>query len=276
MGKSTAYYQPSGHFSPVGIAIMIGVSIVGCMISSLLYAFALHFFVQHIVLVTMYNIIYGMLVGLSGWFGVKFGKLRNAVIVYSLGVFVSLFGVYAAWVSWIYVLSNFNIFTLNPFRIYSVAMFLAEKGLWSVYGFTPTGWLIFVIWLIELLVIIGVTFFALHYIVSLPYCESCDCWADKRLRKESLTAIKNLKQFKVQLERGDMTELVGFVPVQAKECTDMVMLTCRNCLKTAFLDVWKVNIAKNADGEEKRQTKKVISNLVLSPENIKVLRPKFR
>lgn len=119
---------------------------------------------------------------------VRFTRCRSKGASKIFGVIVGLFGVYANWVTFSYVLLQrydagmpFLELALSPGSVYSFASLIAVDGWYEMFGTSISGWLLWTIWIIEALGIFLAGMIGGSSVMHEEvYCEDCDRWAEDR------------------------------------------------------------------------------------------------
>jgi hypothetical protein len=93
---------------------------------------------------------------------------------------VALATLYVAWAVWTYALLrrddvdvNLSALLLQPTALAKLIVAVNEHGAWSLKGFTPTGALLWVLWSLEAVFLVGVPLVLAHDAVTTPFCEAC-------------------------------------------------------------------------------------------------------
>lgn len=179
-------YQHSGKygFAP---ALFLAVGIPLLFILSVLYSY-----------ITLYNPIAGYLtllilagyVFISGAgisFLLKYGKSRNKTFVIAASVIGGLLALYFAWVIFLYALTNrlgggganFLGLLLDPFAVWNAMVLINKTGWYKIFGTTPSGVVLWIMWGIEAVVIVlGIAFIGSLAIDDEMFCEQCDTWCE--------------------------------------------------------------------------------------------------
>ena len=244
------FYQPSGAIPILGLVL---VPLLGIPVTLLLAG------------------IYGTLeasnpfiyISFLGTLGVGFGiaftinfvsymtNVRNRVFTLLNGVAQGGVAVYFSWVFSLWAYSEFQDEYLiwNPVVLVQMIGVLADVGLWSIFGFTPTGWVIYLVWLAEAGIILLLAAAATSGNPN-PYCEDCDCWAEQQedvlvlpaAAAETLADLLVSEQYKVLFEHQD--ELVD-----SDDYLTVDLYCCPQCEGSNFLAVRHLETSYDDDGD---------------------------
>ncbi|MHC4527444.1 MAG: hypothetical protein ACYS29_06170 [Planctomycetota bacterium] len=148
------YYRHSGEIGVLGPAYILVLGTVGTLILSAVYAYAT-FYIPFVYLNGLLTFICGGLVGLLIGKLAKLGKVRNPAFVLVVGFLFGLIAEYAAWTAWIFAFSRQQALVVSPSGLLAVVRLVAKEGPWSMFGWTPKGTTLYIIWAVEGAVIIG-------------------------------------------------------------------------------------------------------------------------
>jgi hypothetical protein len=173
---STRYYKPTGHAPFGGIVSASEFGVLAAIICGALYG-----------IIDYYNpFIYFNFAGacavayaVAAALKMRFhsGRIRSRLVKVSTGVFCGMLGIYCAWWSWLAALSEWNLIFLNPIDLPAIISELAKEGVWKIKGFTPTGWLLYIVWAIEAGIILLASG-GLALDDEIPFCEDCNQWTE--------------------------------------------------------------------------------------------------
>lgn len=264
MRRSDVYYKPSGKFSPLA-PLWIGlIGVGGTTLLALIYGFVI-FYCPLIYINAIIVMLYGGAVGLAAGLALYAGKVRNPPIRLLTGVCLAGFGIYLAWVFWIYAASEREVFAIFPWQVVAVALALAEEGSWSVRGVTPSGFGLMGIWAIEAAMIGGFAIVGSRAVIgSKPFCEDCGEWVDESRSISLLEPIMQPSLIREGLETGDFSQLMNLrkVAVGNKTYTNLELIFCEECKNLFFLTVNAITHVVEDDKEVQKE-KAIIENLIL-------------
>jgi hypothetical protein len=269
MENSELYYRESGK---IGIGSILSIFLAGIPAAAVLgfaYGYALYY-IPFIYLNIIITALFGMGVGLVIAKVAHLTKVRNqnslSFITFSIGVVAAYFG----WVFWLYAASEQTLLEFNPFELFQTLKDLASEGVWSIFGYTPKGFALYIIWAIEAIIIM-VTASAITIMQDgeQPFCEKCNSWTEQLTISENLSPVENLKELVSSLKRNDLSELMKLVEIDPKELikTTLLISNCTNCNNTYFLMLKSITESLDKDGgRNKDEDVMLIKNLVLSNE----------
>jgi len=274
------FYSHSGKIAP---QLVLGVPII--LIISTLLAFAYAYSVIYIPIVGYLSFLltigFALGVGFSTAVTLQFFKTRNSVFAFCFGLGSGIFALYAAWVTFEYVLWNKDVteniellrLASNPLIVWRVACLVAEKGWYSIRSTTPTGAVLWTFWGIEACVIVGVSAYMSHsFIKDSVFCEACRGWTDDHKNKLTFEFIDE-SELKEKLINQDLTFLNDIIKVKRTQesfyridCS--VCCTCDNLYTLSLLRVSKT---WDKEGKETEKAKTILKNLFISKETFKQL-----
>lgn len=137
-----------------GIIIMLGIGTISALIVGALYGIAM-FYMNFIILNILVAFLCVMLIAVFAIFGGNTGKVNSRSAHTMFGLIFGLVAVYSSWVIWLYAVSGWDLWVLPPSEILEIAVMISDIGVWSIFGFTPTGNLLLTFWGIEAITIAG-------------------------------------------------------------------------------------------------------------------------
>ena len=263
--KSDLYYVESGQVNPVGALTFLGLGALAALGLGAAYAY-LSFYIP---LVYVNLIIAGGFGFALGWVAAKIAKMakvRNASVLLGGGFLIGLLGLYFAWVFWIHAFSEFSMLSFNPGDIFNIMQLLGITGVWEIFGSTPTGGMLYLIWALEAIIIIGVCVVVTKaFFTRQPYCEDCNTWTEEMVISDRIEPIAEPKAFIQRLEAKDFTALTSLERVAADfpVRTKVEISDCPDCNGNAYLTVELVKVTVDDEG-------KTSTNLIPLVENLKI------
>ena len=225
-------------------------------------------------------------IGFGGLLGVFTGRwlrwalIRNRTLAVSAGVLVTMVAWYTEWAVWSWDLirhsdSSVKIWEVffQPRAVWRVVRAINQNGLWTIDNYTPTGIMLWGIWLTEAVVIIG---FAMYIIVSMatddPCCERCQCWCERSGGLK--VALTDTAEFKRRLEAHDLGYISQFHP-PAAGASQWLRLQLHSCPKCHEMHTLTVKVATDTPETTKVvavQTKTFMNRLLVSSPVARALR----
>ena len=197
-------------------------------------------------------------------------RSKGSSIIY--GIITGLFGVYASWCAFLYVMfrkENLPVelleFMLSPSLVFEMAKSLSVDGYYTLFGTTVNGWFLWFFWIVEAIGIIGAgAIGGLTVMHEEIFCEDCNRWAedlnfDLRINAKGYAAIEN--QIK-----GDVMKLLDY-PMTEKILEEHLKINihrCSKCLNTTTIDVDLMTYETNEKGEVKEEKEDYSSVYILS------------
>ena len=276
MPEKFRYYQPSGK---IGIVGPIYILVIGT-IATLALSMGLGYFtskVPYVILNLMVTSIYAAIIGHAIAFGGRIGKVRNPQLVLALSFLFGLLGVYLGWVFWIQATLQTSYIPFNPSMVINTMRLLSVMGAWSLSGWTPKGEILYGIWLLNAIFIIGIVMaMAWDKSIASPFCEKCNRWIDKT-KCLAFEPISMPDKFKWKLDRGDFSYLDSLKRVMLLEQNHSLyeFYKCKDCGKTCFLTVKSVSFKVNSKGESTKSEKILVKNFIISPDKYEKLKSQW-
>ncbi|HEX4959543.1 MAG TPA: TIR domain-containing protein [Thermoanaerobaculia bacterium] len=186
---ASKYYQPSGRFTTAGVILSLFVSWLMIFVLALGYSYSLLSlpFVQANFVLTL---LYGFLSGLAASFALRWCKVRSTGMAALVGLAAGLGAVHLSWAVWVF--GHLDLFkttgllglldlSSSPARLWHLLRSVNETGSWGLWGYKPTGALLWLLWSLEAALIIGLSSFfaALMLDTGDIFCEACDTWCQR-------------------------------------------------------------------------------------------------
>ena len=272
------YYKPSGKIPVKGIFISLITAFVITVILSIIYI-ALQWFIPFIYF--NFFIAAGLGFGIGGgvFISIGAGKIRNTKYECVLAVLCGLLGWYCQWALFVslmseaegsmgggmWVRSSFNLtgfwYILTHPEILCQAMLrLNDVGTFTLKHNTVSGTLLWMVWVIEALVIIGAPMlFSLSGRSTSPFSEQNDQWMEERDVEGKLKTVTDPDQLIMELNTGNLKSLKDFLPADDLS-NDYATLRAYESPGDPVKYISVTNISHKSDkkGELKKETKTVI------------------
>lgn len=260
------YYQPNGDLNITGVITTLGLGVLAAVLLGFVYG-----------IVAFYNpLIY--LGFLGAWFssiGLAWvvnkaavtSKQHTPMVTIVIGAVVGLVAIYAAWVGWLYAMSEYSALLLNPADIFFFMSLFAEEGIYEIFGWVPKGAALYGIWGLEALIIVGGTVFqVIGGVDRRPYCDSCDQWTTSEVITTNAKKIGVISKAVGALERRDMSALTDLKFTDGKygQFSQVLVNQCKSCGGPKYLWVQNVEVSFDDDGNQEVAATTVVENLIIS------------
>ena len=272
------YYKPSGKIPVKGIFISLITAFVITVILSIIYI-ALQWFIPFIYLNFFIAAGLGFGVGGGVFIAIGAGKIRNTKYEFVLAVLCGLLGWYCQWALFVslmseaegsmgggmWVRSSFNLtgfwyILTHPEILFRAMLSLNDAGTFTLKHNIVSGTLLWVVWVIEALIIIGVPIlFSLSGRSTSPFSEQNDRWMEERDVEGKLKTVTDPDQMIKELNTGNLKFLKDFLPADDLS-NDYATLRIYESPGDPVSYISVINISHKADkkGELKKETKTVI------------------
>ena len=263
------YYKHSGKIGCLGLTLILLVGIPCILVLGFVYGYAIYYIPLiyfNFFIVLGYGGVAGFVVGKLA----RLGKVRNGKIIFFSGLFAGLLAEYTGWITWLtaatgdlWMLGGF----LFPTEVFSLIQMLNQEGVWSVFGVTPTGWFLHLIWIVEAMMVIGAAvLFCAGTGLGDPYCEKCKRWVDQEEMISLLEQIADPNLFKAQLEQGDYAAILSLKKATGDRFTKLKLRQCPSCQQLNTLSVFDVTSYLTNKGEPRSDERSIVDQLLISPE----------
>lgn len=260
------YYRPSGAVPFVGTLLMLGCGLLTAAVMSFLYA-AIDLYNPILFITILMTVVCGGVIGGGLSFGVTLGNVRNPLYVKLIAVIIGLAAVYLTWMFYIWlVLRSQPIFAVaaglqqpelvyEPAEMLSVMQAIAGVGLWGVKNLTPTGVVLYAIWLGEALILLGFTY-SVGTRQEAPYCEQCGRWTQQMSDACRFPEIdQNLLCTSLEDGRWERLEQWKTEPISPQSHLRGDLYLCPACTETTCLSLRHLQtVVKKGDIQERSRT----------------------
>ena len=282
MLDNPSLYQHSGRLGG-GVIVVPVVGILVALVLAIAYAYAdvyipIAGYVSFILVLA-----FAAGVGFSVSFAAVKSNCRSPGFVRIVGFFIGLWALYAAWAAFIFVLVQRDMgdeielgvldLFLRPAAIWNIALDIGETGWYSLGAMTPSGIMLWVLWGIEALVVVGgVTLLATHGISGRVFCEQCGRWC---------TSKQDLMRLAITEDDALLTRIIGgeleafaalpVLPPTASPYLRVDLERCEQCEEMATVQTMLVTHQPKKDGGFEEQVQTLTEQHLVTPEQLQRL-----
>lgn len=260
------YYRHSGKFTLVGAVGTLLIGLLGAFLLSWVYGYVMDW--NPFVYVSVMGVaVYGLLLGSCVAIGLQVGKVRNTPIALLLTLLVALAGIYGAWVAWLFALSDQEAFLTAPSDLLAAARALAQTGVWSIFGNTPTESALYGFWLTEAFLILVCALVATYFFMTgNAFCETCQQWLEPAETLKVFQAPESYREIQgeLELERLDVLGRLQPVPEGSAVFAELSAESCGRCKALHLLTLKETTRTTDDEGKESDVSKDVFERLVIS------------
>ncbi|NRB52384.1 MAG: hypothetical protein HRU41_32285 [Saprospiraceae bacterium] len=263
MESTALYYQESGKTNPMGISLALIAGLAAASVLGFVYAYAT-FYIPFIYFNFLLTYFFGFSIGYAVGKVGSLGKVRNSRVLLLSALAMGVIGIFFAWVFWISAASGGELMSFNMNTTWFFIQLIAMEGAWSIFGFTPTGGALYLIWIVEAgIILFGVIAAVGAGMGSKPYCESCDQWLNTQKVTERVRGVANPIGFRKEMEgkNYDALKKLPEVTLGARNRTCVQLSCCPGCSNQHYLTVDKIERSTDSDGDAKENTTRVLENL---------------
>ncbi|HPR64099.1 MAG TPA: hypothetical protein PK014_07725 [Thermoanaerobaculia bacterium] len=268
------YYKLSGKVEPMGFILMILFGLLTSTILGIIYAYIIYY-LPFIYLNFFITILYGAAIGLSVGYGGKIGLSRSAKTYMILGLLFGLLGEYVQWSQTVSILSSGEVSIASPAHLFSVLKIIASEGAWSIFGWTPRGVALYLIWLIEGGMIVGIAaLMSMTVINGKVFCEKCKKWLTVSRVLGPYQMVSDLGGLVVQFENGNFDSLGNLELATDADTTYLTvdLSMCAVCMQMYLLTVNAVQLTYDSEGKEDKNVTPIVENLIIDRTTYGMLR----
>lgn len=285
MNKSI-FYEESGKFEIKGLIFYILAGIVLSVILGFIYGWVIYSsnfswfgipLLDELSLIfgnILFSLPFGAVIGFIAGKLAKPAKIRNSAIRKSAAIFFGILIANLGWIFWLNLAHDNPILSFHFSDLYNAFNTAAQHDLGTLFGWTPSGFALFVIWLLRGLMIVGMAFITVEIgKPSLPFCENCRVWTETTLLSSILDIPKNENDFLNQIRNSNfdyLFSLNNIDPWSAKRLKVEVH-ECPECGEKYYLSIFKTISTKNEDEETSEDEKPLVKNLIITKETFEKL-----
>lgn len=267
------YYKNSGSFSLPKLFLFAISSVILSSIIAFIYALIARYnpfvYLQFIATLGL-----AVIPGMVNCQLLLIAKVRNKAISVSYGLIVGFITLYFSWSFWVYVILNYkyslDIILLSPIGMLETIKEINIIGVKSISNFKLNGLLLWAIWLIESIIIVGgIAYYSIADQIVRVFCENCKIWCQvaKTFELENKVELKNLERV---LEAKNFSYLKSFFPKSPKSSSwlRLYIRKCPSCTNTNTLTVSQISVKADSEGNPTEVDKELINHLLISTQDI--------
>lgn len=262
--------------APIGGLLLVGAAgLLSTLILGLIYGYVM-FYIPFVYIKVIIMIGYPIAIGFILSFAVQRGKVRNDLLVGLAGVGFGILADYMGWVAWIAAAlrnTDYLIVFFYPGDILYFMQEVAKVGFYVIGSSRPTGAILYLIWLVEAAVVVGVTaYMVIKNHLDTPFCEECNQWVETERYLGLYSPLANSSKFKKAVKEGDFSVFTELKPSQmGNRFTKLTMRECQTCQNFRVLNVKGLNISVNSKQKLESKEEAIISNLRVTPSLLSTL-----
>ncbi|UOQ72584.1 hypothetical protein [Hymenobacter cellulosilyticus] len=292
------YYQPSKRITIGGVLSFLLLGAVAAVPLAFVYVYATWYipFIYINVLLTV-GFGAGLAIVLKGL--TTLGKLRNPALVGWLAIVVGLWAWYVQWALYLTLVNgageteslgsraSFTHTTFNadvflslltqPGIVLGMLPRLAENGTWSIFTVTFSGVALYLVWFIELAIILFCAWALAHSQAATPFSETAGQWAEKLTFPVTTAAFADAAATKAALEAADWTHLQPLAPGEEASSSfgRLHLYHVPQDEDCCYLSLENVTIEVDDKGKTSEKTTDVLEYLRVAPHVCRELHARF-
>lgn len=252
-------YEHSGKFSLPGVLIAFGLGVLTAIVMAFIYNFLI-VLIPIIYLNFFITVGFGVAIGYSVKYFSRFGKIRNKTYIISLAAAVGFVAFYFQWIAYFVFLSyddlSFEAYSdhlsiiFNPLYLASLIIELNVVGSWSIFGLMFNGMPLWLIWISEAAIIIGMPVLIMKKHPVKPYSELLQKWYNQYKLNYQFERISMVNQFKEDLGK-DVENTVNNLSYGESNRYSEVMIYFLEDEEQQYLSVNTIYIEDQGKGKKK-------------------------
>ena len=283
--KMNTFYKNSGQFSPISFLYFLLVALLIFPIVGVIYAYAI-WYIPFIYINFLIAGALGFVMGrLISFFVLKKGKVRNVPLAIVYGIVGGLIGMYFHWAAWIDLVANisdtmgndrigvaisnieifqFLYFVNNPSILFEAIDQVNEFGTWGIKSAPVSGTFLSVIWIIELIIVVGATVLFSHGQAKNPFSEKLNEW-NKEMSPRLFGKIEDLETILNGVQNDDPAFFESLSPYKEGESYGSFTLFHIDG-DDSYLDISNQIASKNKKGELEYDEQHLTVGIAVKPQ----------
>ena len=268
-------YSHSGAVPVLGALGTILAGAVTAVLGGLAYGYAFYY-IPVAYLNILFTLAFGAGIGFVVVSAAVAGKVRSPLFVGAVTFGSTLLGLYAYWGAYLLALAGIDRVGLVAFwppALLDFGRFLFENGSWGLReGEVVKGGLLAIIWIVETVVIVGLSMTIARLDGDRPFCEACNEWT-QRQRGIARLASDGSEPAWTAVLAGDLPSLASFEPAEpgARQFVRLDVARCPRCQESRFLTASAVEIVVDKQGHSSEKLRGLITNAILTPAQFAVV-----
>ena len=267
MINTERYYKATKDIKTISLILMSAVGLPLSVFLGSVYGYGSND--SYLIMRLVMPIVFGMCIGsVIGFIGFLLKEQRcDFWVLY--GLILGLIAKYIGWVFYIYAESNHQLLEFKIGNVLDSISFLAKNGTWSIFGWTPTGAILYIIWFIETIFFMLITSGALLLrIGSKPFCEKCNKRIKSTIITSQLEAVKDKDSLIFKLENYKFEDLLNLnhIDGKEKERTQVELLSCPVCKDKYYIVLKSITIDISNNGVPVEKKDSFVENMIVSYE----------
>ncbi len=267
------YYKPSGKVNPISILYLLLAICIAVPILAFIYTYAILYIpLIYLNFLCLAGIAFGL--GFIANFVIGLGKVRNTMIAIIFGLLVGIAGLYASWVIWLgyHFEQEYMSIAFDLEALINEIEFANQQGTWGIgrSGGMVNGVMLSIVWVIEIIAMIGFPVFFAYSKACEPFIENDDNWAESTVIGP-FELVANHTILKQQLESRNYEGLLALEPAENAGQGSHTLLQLyhgenRNQSKEFYLTINNMMEKLDKDGNLDFDEKNVINFINISKE----------
>ena len=289
------YYQPSNKLPVGGVLLFLLGGVLTAAVLAFVYIYAI-WYIPFVYVNLFLCLGFGLVLGGVLMLLAKAGKLRSPAGVGILALLVGLVAVYLEWS--VYLTLLFNSETTGSGRdadtstSFSAGMWadvlshpgamweaigkINETGTWSLKGATPSGIFLGLIWVAEVVIILGGAYWLARSQATEPFSEVANEWADEEALPHPIGYAQDVAQTRSALETGQYHSLTPHVAQSEIDPFARLKLhRVANDPGCQYLTLENVTPKVDDKGKASESTATVVQHLAITPAAYEELKQRF-
>jgi hypothetical protein len=268
-------YKHSGAAPLLGVLAALLAGLAAAIPCAFIYAYALWYI--PIPFCALLPLAFGAAVGFAVAKIAEWGRVRNNLIVGTIGLLCGLAALYVYWGAYFWAYNGVGrtgLWAFTPRGLLLFGLHLFEKGSWGLGNNNDhvTGWLLVAVWIIEACVVLGLTVVVALLNSERPFCERCQAWTDAE-RGVARLASSGAEPAWQKVLGGDLPALAEFPPSPpgAMQYVRLDLARCPRCAESRFLSIASVSVAVDKKGKASETTKSLATHAIITPSQCAVV-----
>lgn len=280
------YYKPSGKFAITSILFFVLLCLTAFPLLGLIYAYCI-WYIPFIYVNFLIAAGFGLALGfIINHLVVNKGKVRSVMLAALFGILGGLVALYFHWAVWIDLVINAgesygnsrigvtvsNIdssqvlyLILHPGELFGIMKEVNEFGTWGIKSSTVSGTFLTIIWIVELLIVVGASTLLSFPKAEQPFCEEENTWFEESVIGV-FPFINDTESLTRELEIGQSETLSKIQFAPDTNVDHSVFTLYSSGLQESYLSIENKTAKKDKNGELDFDSNVFIHYIAISQE----------
>ena len=258
------FYRRSGAVPPLGF---VGAVIIACAGSTVVaIAYSLITYINPIVFIGFLGTMaFGFLIGMAARFASGWGKIRNSLVYFVVGVIAALFAEWVSWVTFLYTLTEgsipLNILVTEPGAMWELIQLVNDKGYYSLNNHRVIDDWLTAFWVIEFILVVGIAGITAATKDD-AFCEVTGDWTDEKTNVLRVARTADLPEALIA-EHYELLDQAKALAPDHQPAWRIDISLAPDARGSAYLTLVSIQVGRNSKGENELREDTTLRHLIV-------------